>query len=1037
MSSSNEPTPASSASASGAASIDRESNAQQRAPDRKQSAAADAPDEAAKRRSQGDPPPRKDDEKTAASPSLEDQREYLTRVGDTRLYLLTHPESWKLPADALVLPTDRGRHAGKFGEALLSFLSSSDSQLFSFVQGQVFSASASPSNPLAAARPELFTTPKTPTSQALPARLFLAAPFEDGKEAATAEGARSALYAVLEMADQQRIERLAVPILGAGKGQLDGAQAAAALAGVLMGARPRHVREITVLTIDENAAQELRARCSTQPQSLANDLATGEDLLDVEAEVRALADMLILRDTRPPLVVGVLGGWGTGKSFVMNLMQERMREVRSWALSEDEAWGSDPAKRSPFVGHVYPIRFDAWTYAKGNLWASLMQTIVFELNRQLTLERQLVELGISPLEENTIWRHLDALDDAARATLLENELGKEAIQAVHAAANRVDDEALWDQLKRLKQEEHAKLQQTEQSLADKRAELALQQKKLAEKVEGEIERMARWAAWKPLVREVKDVSGRLYGEFASKVAALTGEKRPDGEAPTLRQLLGDTGLWWKIKKARPQERVGFVVAAAAAAATPLLDGVLQGWQAPTWAIAGGAALIAVQRTWTTWSAWLEEQQTRYEKQVLEERARLDGLRAEIADKQRADDEKKAQAAAVPTISQIEQSVRELEAQAKAQRQRIGLTAGYVSLTAFVQSRLGDGLYEKQLGLLHQVQRDLTELSTSLVVSDEDPHLDKKRGIFPRGVPRIVLFIDDLDRCPPESVVAVLEAAQLLVKSELFVVVIAMDVRFVTRALEKHYSGILVRKGDPCGLDYIEKIIQVPYRVRPIEPAALRRYLRRQMNLKEEMLQPVQGGGGAPGAAPARGTQVAAAKAAARSALPPQVLQFTPSDHALLARCCAELELSPRSLKRLVNVCKLLKIIWYRSARHTEPVDSARQAVVLLLALSARYADILREPLDAVADAIESGSTECLSAFLRDHALFEQDRLSQQDWADVVEVLKDDERLSQTLRLDEIGLPTMNLVRAFSFVGDSGYEPDDLLVRRHETPSALT
>jgi len=46
-------------------------------------------------------------------------------------------------------------------------------------------------------------------------------------------------------------------------------------------------------------------------------------------------------------------------------------------------------------------------------------------------------------------------------------------------------------------------------------------------------------------------------------------------------------------------------------------------------------------------------------------------------------------------------------------------------------------------------------------------------LFPRGLPRVVLFIDDLDRCPPARVVEVLEATQLLVKTRLFVVVMAM------------------------------------------------------------------------------------------------------------------------------------------------------------------------------------------------------------------------------------------------------------------------
>jgi len=36
---------------------------------------------------------------------------------------------------------------------------------------------------------------------------------------------------------------------------------------------------------------------------------------------------------------------------------------------------------SPSVGHVYQI-ISGWDYAKSNLWASLMHTVFFELNRQ-------------------------------------------------------------------------------------------------------------------------------------------------------------------------------------------------------------------------------------------------------------------------------------------------------------------------------------------------------------------------------------------------------------------------------------------------------------------------------------------------------------------------------------------------------------------------------------------------------------------------------------------------------------------------------
>ncbi|MEZ5024500.1 MAG: P-loop NTPase fold protein [Chitinophagales bacterium] len=43
------------------------------------------------------------------------------------------------------------------------------------------------------------------------------------------------------------------------------------------------------------------------------------------------------------------------------------------------------------------------------------------------------------------------------------------------------------------------------------------------------------------------------------------------------------------------------------------------------------------------------------------------------------------------------------------------------------------------------------------------------------VERIVLYIDDLDRCPPKKVVEVLQAIHLILAFPLFVVVVGVDV----------------------------------------------------------------------------------------------------------------------------------------------------------------------------------------------------------------------------------------------------------------------
>ena len=59
-----------------------------------------------------------------------------------------------------------------------------------------------------------------------------------------------------------------------------------------------------------------------------------------------------------------------------------------------------------------------------------------------------------------------------------------------------------------------------------------------------------------------------------------------------------------------------------------------------------------------------------------------------------------------------------------------------------------------------------------------------------AIDRIVLYIDDLDRCPPRRVVEMLEAIHLLLAVRLFVVVVAVDPRWLLRAIAVHYRDML-------------------------------------------------------------------------------------------------------------------------------------------------------------------------------------------------------------------------------------------------------
>lgn len=72
-------------------------------------------------------------------------------------------------------------------------------------------------------------------------------------------------------------------------------------------------------------------------------------------------------------------------------------------------------------------------------------------------------------------------------------------------------------------------------------------------------------------------------------------------------------------------------------------------------------------------------------------------------------------------------------------------------------------------------------------NNDDPTI-KTGGVA--QVDRIVLYIDDLDRCPPERVVEVLQAVHLLLAFPLFIVVVGVDSRWLLRSLEKQYPEFL-------------------------------------------------------------------------------------------------------------------------------------------------------------------------------------------------------------------------------------------------------
>ena len=64
---------------------------------------------------------------------------------------------------------------------------------------------------------------------------------------------------------------------------------------------------------------------------------------------------------------------------------------------------------------------------------------------------------------------------------------------------------------------------------------------------------------------------------------------------------------------------------------------------------------------------------------------------------------------------------------------------------------------------------------------------RMRAMVRRRV-RLMLFVDDLDRCPPEKIIEVLQSLVLLTEDTPFVVILAVDPRVVVSAIESSDSN---------------------------------------------------------------------------------------------------------------------------------------------------------------------------------------------------------------------------------------------------------
>jgi hypothetical protein len=636
------------------------------------------------------------------------------------------------------------------------------------------------------------------------------------------------------------------------------------------------------------------------------DAPEGRDLLNVDREVEAFARLIASRNTTTPLSVGVFGAWGSGKSFFMHRLRKR---VTAFATL-----GHDEGAKSKYHDRIAQIDFNAWHYSEGNLAASFVDHI-------------LRNLRVAPDET------AEELKERSEGIIKQLDSAKQDLAIREKAV--ADAEALRTQ----KQKEVADLdEKIGGQIEAKKTEIATAQSDL---------QGAKCKLEKGLTDLQSEIDAEVKKVPATAIGTLLLKKLDNPELSkatnNVRNLIAEA----KAASAnRKRIFYGVVVLAIGAVATAVIQTNIY-----TQLIAVITAVGGLAATAGTWLKKLnafaqsgkefEDEQQKIKQAIVDEVTAahdkvVSGLRT-AAENQLAVvkelDEQLKQLEQAPATARL--ALEELEKQRaaalaehaesaavfEAKRAELArLTTGTL-LDEFLNDRVSNDGYLKELTIFSRVRNDFEKLSSLMTKSDEEyvagPGVDGKI-VEPPAVSRIVLYIDDLDRCPTDRVVEVLKLVHLLLAFPLFVCVAAVDPRWITRCLQE--APGLVEAGrrpdldDEVGVpataaDYLEKIFQIPLWLRPVpseQRAAVARTLLDPSETSDEprfdmpvtalsnvvvtgtKLEGVEGEDDAPG----------------RTTIDPDIISS--DELSYLDQLARLLDGNPRSLKRFVNTYRLVK-----------------------------------------------------------------------------------------------------------------------------------
>jgi hypothetical protein len=184
--------------------------------------------------------------------------------------------------------------------------------------------------------------------------------------------------------------------------------------------------------------------------------------------------------------------------------------------------------------------------------------------------------------------------------------------------------------------------------------------------------------------------------------------------------------------------------------------------------------------------------------------------------------------------------------------------------------------KEELGLMSKIRADIRFLNKFF--EENKPNT------------KIIIFVDDLDRCPDDTSVDVLESVSLLLNINCFIVILGVEEEILHKAIKLRYEELLDKSSTAekaSEVDFLDKIVQIPF------------YIPQDTDLKEYVLSLI---------GPKKDKTGEEDSNIKPEPTIPKPLEDSEDEQKWFVEWQKYLPKNPRKVKRLINIYRLVKIL---------------------------------------------------------------------------------------------------------------------------------